>query len=130
MARTRKATRALGAQLVELGLAAPAVIGHRMARMAAAGPRPSRRDAAEFARMSSEKWAAASESWAAMNRYAFTLNASATQAALAFWMPWAFAGARMPSLQDAWLQMASVGVRPYRQKTVANARRLNARTPR
>ena len=59
-------SRALAAQLFDLGLAVPQVLMHRMTRMALAGSRPSARDRREFERMSAEKVAAFYESWSAM----------------------------------------------------------------
>jgi len=98
--------------------------------MATAGATPSARDRREFTRMSSEKVSAAWESWGAMAGYAMTLNTAATQAAMAFWMPWAFAAKPLPSAEDALISMASAGVQPYRRIAVANHRRLSKRTPR
>jgi hypothetical protein len=129
MTRHRSAARALGTQLVELGTAAPFVISHRMARLATAGPNPSARDRREFMLMSNEKVAAAWESWRAMAGYAVTLNTTATQAALAFWMPWAFTAKPLPSPEDAVVNMATAGMKPYRRITVANQRRLSKRKP-
>jgi hypothetical protein len=127
MNRNRRTARTLGTQLVELGTAAPVVVAHRMAQMAAAGSRPSARDRREFARMSNEKVSAAWESWMDMTRYAMTWNTAAAQAAWAFWMPWTFAPKHLPSPQDALLGMAAAGVAPYRRRAMANDRRLGKR---
>ncbi|WAC62534.1 hypothetical protein OVA13_14210 [Pseudoxanthomonas sp. SL93] len=125
MNRNRSAASTLGTHLMELGTAAPVVVAHRMAQMAAAGSRPSARDRREFALMSNEKVSAAWESWMGMTRYAMTLNTAATQAAWAFWMPWAFAPKALPSPQDALLTLATAGVAPYRRMAMANDRRLS-----
>lgn len=130
MPRKRSPARVLGTQLIDLGTAAPSVVSQRLLRMATAGATPSVRDRREFSRMSSEKVSAAWESWGAMAGYAMTLNTAATQAALAFWMPWAFAAKPLPSAEDALISLTTAGVQPYRRIAVANHRRLSRRTPR
>jgi hypothetical protein len=130
MPRKRSPARVLGTQLIDLGAAAPSVVSQRLLRMATAGATPSARDRREFTRMSSEKVSAAWESWSAMTGYALTLNSAATQAALAFWMPWAFTARPLPSPEDALISLTTAGVRPYRRIAVANQRRLSRRTPR
>lgn len=129
MPRKRSPARVLGTQLIDLGAATPSVMSQRLLRMATAGAPPSARDRREFTRMSDEKVSAAWESWGAMAGYAMTLNTAATQAALAFWMPWAFAANPLPSAGDALITLATAGVRPYRRIAVANDRRLRRRTP-
>ena len=130
MPRKRSPARVLGTKLIDLGAAAPSVVSQRLLRMATAGTTPSARDRREFTRMSSEKVSAAWESWSAMTGYAMTLSTAATQAAMAFWMPWAFAAKPLPSAEDTLISMASAGVQPYRRIAVANHRRLSKRTPR
>lgn len=130
MPRKRNPSRVLGTQLIDLGAAAPSVVSQRLLQMATAGTTPSARDRREFTRMSSEKVSAAWESWGAMAGYAMRLNTAATQTALAFWMPWAFAAKPLPSAEDALISMATAGVQPYRRIAVANHRRLSKRTPR
>ncbi|MCH6485334.1 hypothetical protein MMG85_17415 [Pseudoxanthomonas sp. LH2527] len=130
MPRKRSPARVLGTQLIDLGAAAPSVVSQRLLQMATAGATPSARDRREFTRMSSEKVSAAWESWGAMAGYAMRLNTAATQTALAFWMPWAFAAKPLPSAEDALISMATAGVQPYRRIAVANHRRLSKRAPR
>lgn len=130
MPRKRSPSHVLGTQLIDLGAAAAPVVSRRLMQMATAGATPSARDRREFVRMSSEKVSAAWESWGAMADYATRLNTAATQAALAFWMPWAFAAKPLPSAEDALISMATAGVQPYRRIAVANHRRLSRRTPR
>ena len=107
MPRKRSPARVLGTQLIDLGAATPSVMSQRLVRMATAGATPSARDRREFTRMSSEKVSAAWESWSAMTGYAMTLSTAATQAAMAFWMPWAFAAKPLPSAEDTLISMAS-----------------------
>jgi hypothetical protein len=68
--RTRKAG-SLAAQTIALGIAAPQVAAHRVARMAMAGASPSARDRKEFHRMGTEKMIALNEAWSAMAFEAF-----------------------------------------------------------
>ena len=129
MPRRRRPADVLGTHLIDLGVAVPSVMSRRLAKLAAAGATPSARDRREFARMSREKVTAAWESWGAMADCAMTLNTAAAQAALAFWMPWAFVAKPLPSAEDALITLATAGVRPYRRIAVANDRRLRRRTP-
>jgi hypothetical protein len=64
--RHNRKSRALATQVIDLGLAVPQVVAHRVARMALAGLSPSMRDRREFHRMGAEKVAAFYESWNAM----------------------------------------------------------------
>jgi hypothetical protein len=65
MPRRRRRSKSLAMQSIELGMAVPEVIAHRMARM----------DSREFHRMGTEKLAAFAEAWTAM-------------AVEAIWSPW------------------------------------------
>ena len=64
--RHRRTTRRATRQAIELAAAVPAVVAHRMSRLALAGPSPSARDRKEFHKMGAEKVAAFYESWTAM----------------------------------------------------------------
>jgi len=95
---------------MEIGIAAPQVIAHRLTRMALAGPRPSERDLREFTGMWLEKPAAFG------------------QAFLAAWLQfvrhqWSFGA----SLWPAMFAITNAAIAPVHSKAVANARRL-ART--
>lgn len=119
----------LALKVAELALAAPQVVAHRTARMAAAGARPSARDKKEFTRMVAEKQAAFFESWGAM-----ASQAVAAQQALALsaWKGWWTLPAQASPHGQAWarqLQGAALGVlgeglKPVHRKAVANAKRL------
>jgi len=67
-ARRRAGSNA--AKLAELGLAAPLVVAHRIARMALAGPLPSARDRLEFAEMVIDKQVAFAKGIAPVHRKA------------------------------------------------------------
>lgn len=126
--RPRHATT-LATQATELFIAAPQVVAHRVARMAAAGPRPSARDQREFARMVAEKQAAFVESWGAMARQAMVAQ---QRLALAAWQGWWLlpvkglpdGNAVARSMHNAALGVLGQGLKPVHRKAVANAKRL------
>lgn len=112
----------LSRQWASLALAVPQVVGHRLARMALAGPVPSARDRREFERMCWEKSAAWLESWTAMwlefGRAGFAL----TTAALAGG-PWSAAIWTEKMAAATW-SVAAQGLRPVHRRAAANSRRL------
>lgn len=124
MTRKTRAARKLGTQLAEIGAAVPSVIGRRMTHMALAGANPTASDKREMALMSSEKIEAARESWNAMTQHALALNATVVQNSMAFWMPWAFTAKPLPAAPEAFMALASAGLRPYQRIVKANDRRL------
>jgi len=135
--RARKAT--------ELGLAVPQVMGHRLVRLAIAGPLPSARDQREFQLMGAEKVVAFSEAWLAVA--AAMWQANLTLGSSVWWMmatptkmgsdsinkwsltPFSF-------LRPAWQWHASMmgalddGFAPIHRTARANARRLARVDPR
>jgi hypothetical protein len=115
--KTRRAKSLIG-MATELAFAVPLVVGHRLTRMAIAGPSLSARDKTEFRRMCSEKTTAFNKSWSAM-------GLAATRS---FWSPSLMtskpASARM---QNAALSILVKGMAPVHRTAVANAKRL-ART--
>lgn len=125
--------RPLPTQLAELALAAPQVVAHRLARLAAAGHAPTKRDRLEFQRMGSEKLAAFGESWFAMGAEVLRVQQLwAAQAWRSCWFPWAGAFPWPPSgraLDRAWHGVLGRGLAPVHRRAVANAKRLG-RTPR
>lgn len=122
--RTRK-SRSLAAQSIELGVAVPQVIAHRVARMVIAGGSPSARDRKELHRMGTEKIAAANEAWNAMAVQAFLEN---QKLALSFmqslWFPWIRRKSASSQLSNAYLGVLGKGMAPLRRRAVANAKRL------
>lgn len=118
MARRKSSPARLATDLAELSLAAPAVVAHRTARMAAAGLTPSQRDRDEFLRMGSEKVAAFYQSWSAMYAQAFAAQWQLAQA-----MSTGALGASQ-ALQKAMLSTLSAGLAPVHRKAVSNAKRL------
>ena len=122
-------SRALAAQVFDLGLAVPQVLTHRMTRMALAGSSPSARDRREFERMSAEKLAAFYESWNAMLVEILRANAELSlSSARLFFLGWP-APRRSSRAVAAQMQRAAIGIlgkgiAPVRRRAVANARRL------
>jgi hypothetical protein len=125
--RRRRRSKSLAAQTVALGIAAPQVIAHRMARMAAAGTSPSVTDRAEFHRMGIEKVAAANEAWAAMATQAVMENQKiALNLMQSLWFPWMRATPKSfaRQLHRAGTNILGEGIAPVRRRAVANAKRL------
>jgi hypothetical protein len=104
--------------MLELAWSSPQAIAHRLARP----------DAAEHARMLTEKFAASLESWVALGTYALALQRALVREMLRH-RTWGslFAGAPIA----AWLAYAhragrglSAATAPYHRRAGANARRL------
>jgi hypothetical protein len=130
-ASRRKAGR-IGRQASELMAAAPQVVAHRLARMAASGHRPSAQDRREFHRMGAEKLAAFGEAWQAMALQTLKSQQQLSTSLLRSWSL-ALSGRREPALplataaaqlQQATLDIMSQGMRPVHRRAVANVRRL------
>ena len=127
--RRRRKSKSLFAQTFELGIAAPQVIAHRVARMASAGASPSARDRAEFHRMGIEKIAAVNEAWTAMAAQALLENQKFTlKFVQSLWFPWMRPTPTFKSVSRQ-LNRAAVGILgkgmpPVRRRAVANAKRL------
>jgi hypothetical protein len=120
----------LATQSVELALAAPQVVMHRLTRMAQAGAVPSLRDQREFTRMGHEKVLAFYQSGAAF--WAEVLRAQLQLAQSMFAMGWSMAlGARtkgVPAVHHrAAARALSAALAPVHVTAVANARRLGGR---
>jgi hypothetical protein len=110
--------KSLAVQSVELGIAAPQVIAHRLARM----------DGAEFQRLGFEKFAAAGEAWTAMATQAFLENQKLALGLMqSFWFPWMRPSQKSVATQmhRATQEILGKGMAPVRRRAVANAKRLN-----
>lgn len=116
--RRSKTTATTAVKLAQLSAAAPAVIAHRLTRMALAGPVPSARDRKEFTGMVVEKQVAFAQAWMGMAGAALHLQQQ--------WLLGCFTG-RLPSVPQALDAAAARGLAPIHRKAVSNARRL-ART--
>jgi hypothetical protein len=128
-ARRRSKKQQMATQAVELAVAAPQVVAHRMMRMALAGGTPSARDRREFGLMGAEKMAAFQESWTAMWLEAVRAQQQFSLSLLQpLWFPWAVAWPSQRSsaarLQRAALGVLGQGLAPVHRRAVANAKRL------
>lgn len=121
MNRPRRPRRGSASQLVELGIAAPQVVAHRLARMAAAGTTSSARDRREFTGMVLEKQTAFAQGWMAMWFEAALAQQRFVLACLSG-TPWSATQALRAGAE--WERVLSRGLAPVRRKAVANARRL------
>lgn len=126
--RTRR-SKSLAAQSIELGVAVPQVVAHRVARMVIAGASPSARDRAELQRMGTEKIAALNEAWNAMAVQAIRENQKLALSFMqSFWFPWVRPRSSVKSasrrLNSAALGILGKGMAPVRRRAVANAKRL------
>ena len=128
--RRNRNVAALTRKAVELGVAAPLVIAHRLTRMALAGHTPSVRDRREFTLMSSEKTAAFYESWNAMFIQSIRIQQEITASIWrSLWLYWlnTTSSAVLPKvdLTYATLRVLSKGMAPVHRRAVANAKRLS-----
>lgn len=130
--RSTRKTKSVATKTVELAVAVPQVVAHRVTRMAIAGPTLSERDRKEFSLMVVEKTTAFAEAWQAMATQSLCANqALATSFLRSVWSPslrrkptvWKVAA----QLQSAALGVFGKGLAPVHRKAVANAKRL-ART--
>lgn len=121
----RTATR-LATQAMELGLAVPEVITHRVLRMALAGSSPNASDREEFYRMSAEKVSAFYESWNGIFLAACRVNMQLFLSAPVWSTSWLGQGHRAMSatLQRAALDIVASGVAPVHRRAVGNSKRL------
>jgi len=144
----------LALKTTEMMLASAQVIGHRTARIAAAGAAPSARDRREFALMGSEKLEAGARSGQAMATYLMTMNPLWGAQAVRNMMHttvavMALAGSRTPAqmvarqaalaralgqtavgvldVSHGATRLAQRGLKPVHAKATANAKRLGRR---
>lgn len=129
MIRRTQKSKALAVQSMELAMAVPQVVAHRVTRMALAGPTPSARDCKEFQMMVYEKQVAIAQAWGEMAMQAFRANQALTSFMLrSFFTPFSYkrpsAASAAAQVQDAALGVLAKGLAPVHRKAVANARRL------
>ena len=108
--RSSRKTNSITRQAVELAVAVPQVVAHRVTRMAMSGPTLSERDRKEFTLMVAEKKAAFTDAWQAM-----AVQSVVAQQALAMsllrsvWLPSARGKSTVNSMATQ-LQSAALGV--------------------
>ena len=132
---SRRAAAQAQQKALDLSIAAPQVVAHRLTRMALAGPVPNARDQKEFTGMVLEKQLAFAQSWwgawnAAMQA-PWTMAWSTWQTALSGGMlsnsPWGMWKMAERSWAPA-AQVVNAALTPIERKASSNARRL-AHTP-
>lgn len=132
---SRRAASQAQRKMIDLSVAAPQVVAHRLTRMALAGPVPNARDQKEFTGMVLEKQLAFAQAWwAAWNaalQGPWGMAWSTWQTALSGGMlgssPWAmWKLAERSSAPMA--QVVNAALTPIERKASSNARRL-AHTP-
>jgi hypothetical protein len=126
--RSRKST-SVAAKSMELAIAVPQVVAHRVTRMALAGPNLSDRDRKEFHVMIMEKQAAFAQAWGDMAMQAFRANLALTGSMMRlFFTPFLLqkpsAASVAAQVQSAALSVLSKGLAPVHRIATANARRL------
>ena len=124
-ARRRSRATRLTRQAVELSLAVPQVVSHRVRRFAFAGSSPSANDQEEFFRMGAEKVFAFYESWNGMFLALYRANLQLFLSA----PRWPAVGVsplhgRRAQMQRVALDILAGGIGPIHRRAVANARRL------
>lgn len=128
-ANRRRASKSTAAKSVELALAVPQVIAHRLARMALAGASPSERDRREFSKMVAEKQTAFSQAWMAMATEAFRANQSIAASLFgSFMFPRPMSRSSTSGItrkiHKAANSIMDKGLSPIHRTAVANAKRL------
>jgi hypothetical protein len=129
--RTRKA-KSLAVKSMELAISVPQVVAHRVAQMAIAGPKLSKRDLKEFEMMVSEKYATFAQAWSGMALHAFRANQALLTSMFHFFFSfltpfqskWPSAASASAHAQNAVIGLWSTALTPIHRKAVANARRL------
>jgi hypothetical protein len=126
--RTRK-SKSVAVKSVELAIAVPQVVAHRVTRMALAGPKLSDRDRKEFQMMVIEKQVAFAQAWGDMAIEAFRANqALAASMVRLFFAPFLSkkpsAASVAAQVQNAAIGVLGKGLAPVHRKAVSNARRL------
>ncbi len=129
MSSRRRKSELSAWRAMEMSIAVPQVVAHRVLRMALAGSNPSARDRREFDRMWSEKLAAFYESWTAMAAEAtLTQHKLMLSAIRSTWWPGHPSAWSALRIADDMRNGASVilgkGLAPVQRRAVANAKRL------
>jgi hypothetical protein len=126
--RTRK-SKSVAVKSMELAIAVPQVVAHRVTRMALAEPQLSDRDRKEFQMMVNEKYAAFARGWADMTMQVFRTNKAITTSVLrSFLTPFSYkkplAASVVVQVQNAAIGVLGKGLAPVHRQAVSNARRL------
>ena len=130
--RRMRRSKSLAVKSIELAMAVPQVVAHRVTRAALAGPTLSDRDRREFQMMVNEKQLAFAQAWGAMAMQMFRANqALAILVLRSFFTPFSSKRASPASsaaqLQKAAVEVLNKGLAPIHRKAISNARRLSKR---
>jgi hypothetical protein len=128
-ARRNRKSKSIAVKSMELAMAVPQVVAHRVTRMALAGPKPSERDRMEFRMMVIEKQAAFVQAWSDMAIQAFRANQALAAFMLRFFFtPFSYkkpsAASVAAQVQNAAIGVLGKGLAPVHRKAVSNAKRL------
>lgn len=123
--RTRK-SKSIVVKSMELAMAVPQVVAHRVTRMALVGPKLSERDRREFQMMVNEKNAVFAQAWGDMAVQALRANQAFTASVLcSFFTLSSYKKLSAASqVQNAAMRVLGKGLAPVHRKAVSNARRL------
>jgi hypothetical protein len=131
---SRRRPQSLAKTATELAVAVPQVVGHRLRRMAKAGPVLSPADSTEFIGMVAEKPMAFMQAWTAMGAEMLRLQTRFVMAGWSMLGAWGSPGRWLGvasregrQVPGAWAAVLHQGLKPVHRKAVANARRLNKR---
>jgi hypothetical protein len=124
----------MSAKCIELAVAVPQVVAHRVARAALTGPIMSERDRREFQRMVSEKPAAFSQACWGMALQMWRANLELTLSmSRVFFTPFLLnprsAASIAAQTQKAAMAVLGKGLAPVHRKAVLNAKRLSKSSP-
>lgn len=130
---------ALNQKAMELMIATPVVVAHRLTRMLTAGPIPSARDKIEFERMGAEKTDAFVESWTAVGNTMLKSNQRMVQSMFQAWFDprtyFTLATGKMPrAFTPSWsrvsgdaMDVSLNALAPVHRRAISNAKRLSGR---
>lgn len=132
MARRVRKSKSHSKKYMELAVAVPQVIAHRVTRAALAGPIMSERDQKEFQRMVYEKQAAFTQAYREMSVQMFRVNLQLTTTLIrAFFAPLSLTAISMAAqTQHAVGTVLGKGLAPIHRTATLNARRLSKVPPR
>ncbi len=137
--RLHSKSLALNQKAMELMIATPVVVAHRVTRMLTAGATPSARDKTEFELMGAEKTDAFMESWTAVGNTMLRSNQRMAQSMFQAWfdprtyftlatgkIPGAFTPSWSRVSRDA-MDVSLNALAPVHRRAVSNAKRLSGR---
>ena len=127
--RRTRSSKSVAVKSIELALAVPQVVAHRVTRMALVGPKISERDRKEFQMMVIEKQAAFVQAWSDMAIQTFRANQALAASMLRFFFaPFSYkkpsAASVAAQVQNAAIEVLGKGLAPVHRKAVSNAKRL------